>query len=503
MSATIYRDTNLLRVRIENPTVLEEVRRALRYQRVEYDHTARRRRAQRAVKLRWVYCYEETEVNGEQQLLVPVGFAPLVEEVLQRHQQRARRVEYRVHPRPEVFTPNWDVLADYELRPRQREILESLVKNERGWIQFPTGSGKSFLISVLCRMLPRARFAVTTYARTVLLDRYRELRAMMPSVGVSCSGEKKVLGQRVMCATAGTLVNAVDPATVDVVIADEAHELGTDRYLAAFSRFRWARMFAFSANKLVDRQDGAGFELQGVFGTTLLQMDYDDGVRMGVIVPIEVRLREVRMQENPCEGLVDDVARMRHAIWRNKHRNRMIAEDARRYPEDQVLITVATLDHACELKRLLPEYTLCYAPTTANQQAVDEYVGRGFLSQKEPRLTKSLMIRYKRNFQEGRLRKVIATTVWNRGVNFHQLAVLIRADATSSAANDTQIPGRLSRLSSGKEVGVLHDYLDTFDDSFWRRSELRLTHYRRHKWKIILPPGYISRRQSKDPRHRE
>lgn len=498
----LYRDTNLLRIRLADPQVREELKRLLTYQKAVYKHQPRGRgRGGPKVQLVTTHCFETLPVEGEEQLVTPIGFLGRIEYLLQLRQIRHELHDLRPHPRPDLFTPQWEVLRDFELRPGQEEVLRTVAAHERGWIRWPTGTGKSWFIRLLCALYPRCRFHVATKHITVLQDRYRELAQLMPSVGISCSAEKKVLGQRVMCYSTGTLQKA-EPNACEFLLVDEAHETGTDRMLEVFGRYRWARCFAFSANKIEDRMDGAGFELQGVFGQTIVNMEYNEGVDTGLIVPIEVRFSRVLMDHNPCHELTDDTARFRHGIWRNKVRNKMIAADARRHPDQQVLITVATLDHACQLKRLLPEFTLVYSATRDNQQTIDEYVARRKLAD-EPRLTPALMERYKLRFAENKLRKVIATTVWNRGVNFHQLEVICRADAVHSRANDTQIPGRLSRLGDGKQAGIVYDYLDEFDDGFWRRSELAVSNYRRLGYRVVLPPDYRSRRRTHDPRRKD
>jgi len=87
------------------------------------------------------------------------------------------------------------------------------------------------------------------------------------------------------------------------------------------------------------------------------------------------------------------------------------------------------------------------------------------------------------------LRKVIATSVWNRGVNFKNLEVLIRADAGSSVIDDTQIPGRLSRTTDDGEkiCGILIDYMDQFDPTFKLKASKRKTTYKRKGWEQIVP----------------
>jgi ERCC4-related helicase len=97
-------------------------------------------------------------------------------------------------------------------------------------------------------------------------------------------------------------------------------------------------------------------------------------------------------------------------------------------------------------------------------------------------MTPTRQIALTQDFEAGRLKKVIATPVWNVGVSFNQLAVLIRADAGSSAISDIQIPGRVSRISADKAYGVIHDYRDEFDSSFAHRARGRAKIYESNGW---------------------
>src|SRR5690606_28656594 len=98
------------------------------------------------------------------------------------------------------------------------------------------------------------------------------------------------------------------------------------------------------------------------------------------------------------------------------------------------------------------------------------YVAMGCISEDEPRMNAQRLDMLQRQFAAKKLRKAIATTVWDTGVDFRHLDVLIRADAGSSPIKDTQLPGRAMRTSAGKEVGIVRDYVDVFNQRPYRRS---------------------------------
>lgn len=429
-------------------------------------------------------CYELRTTRGELQLITNSGFIDRITKLLIDKRIDYEIVDVRPPAKPEIYIPNWAALEGFDMRPGQREALEALVSKERGRMHWATGTGKSFLVPLFCKMYPKLNIVVTTKYKTVLEDLYRNLGAYLPSVGIYHSG-KKVTGRRVMCYSAGCLHHA-DVDKTHMLIADEVHELATDEMFPKLAQFRYARMYGFSAN-MDDRFDGADFDLEGVFGPVISSMSYQDGVKHGMIVPINVLWRNVYMDRNPGENY-EGVPKLRNGIWRNNYRNSLIAKDAKAYPEDQVLITVKTFEHACHLKSLLPDFTLVYAADD-KEADIEQYIRWKLITPDEPRMTPDRLERLKTMFEQGKLRKVIATTVWNRGVNFRELQVLIRGDASSSAIDDTQIPGRLSRTTEkqDKHSGVLIDYLDQFDPGFKRKAMSRKNNYESKGWNNILP----------------
>ena len=201
----------------------------------------------------------------------------------------------------------------------------------------------------------------------------------------------------------------------------------------------------------------------------------------------------VTMDYNPLAGKADDfVTRKRFGIWRNDVRNAVIARDANRYDDNtQVLITCETLQHAVHLKKYLPDFTLVYREGSLKPWDRAKYAKMGLISEDEPLTNIKRRIWLTKQFEQGKLKKVIATTVWNVGVSFNALEVLIRADGGGSPINDVQIPGRVSRLSEGKTHGIVHDYLDQFNSSFEKRALSRARTYKKNSWEQVMPKDSV------------
>lgn len=388
-----------------------------------------------------------------------------------------------IHPRADRFKQDWDnVVRNFTFRVRQDEILLKVAAEPRGIVEAPTGVGKTFLYKAIGLLFPHANIVIITRRKDILQGIRMELSKDLPNIGQVGGGMKKV--SRITVCTADSL-HRLDPDRVDILIGEEVHELAAASYSQEIAKFRYCRMYGFSADPK-GRLDNADMKLESLFGPIIFKMTYPEAVSHGLVVPIRVRWIDVTLPNNPCAGL-RDIPRNRHGLWRNTGRNQLIANAARGFNDDeQVLIMVTTFEHAVYLRQFLPEFTLCYAER-ADSTDFDRYVGNGRLPVDEPVMTNTRRQLLRQQFEQGTLKKVIATDVWSTGVSFDSLSVLIRGDARSSPIMDSQIPGRVCRIDTAKTVGLVIDCLDQFDPGFREAARIRRRHYESKEWEQDLP----------------
>lgn len=396
-----------------------------------------------------------------------------------------------------VYKARWDrieamVRDGFKYRYRQKKALQLIAENQNGRIDCHTGWGKGTLIMLAAMLFPKAKIDVVSKRVAVVHTRlYPELALNLPSVGL-VGGGRRILGRRVMCFNADSLHYGRPDA--DFVFVDEGHEACADGFAEKLGIYDHARMFAFSASwdLRLDNKDMRG---EAMFGPIRLVVPYSVGVEKGIVVPIEVYWTDVIMDENPCGDETRLDLKKRYGIWTNEYRNKLIAADANKYDADtQVLITVETLEHALNLKTLLPDFKIVYSGQGLGESEIRRFRKR-FPDEFRP-MTRERLAKMTKRFETGRLKKVIVTTVWNVGVDFRHLEVLIRGDGGGSPVNDIQIPGRNSRkkkdadVAAGakeKFVGIVHDYRDQFDSGFRTKAGKRRTSYTRIGWKQHEP----------------
>lgn len=383
-----------------------------------------------------------------------------------------------------VFQPRWDLLnsVGVTLRPSQEKFMLELLSNRCGRFSCPTGWGKSFSIFVLATLLPKARILVTSYSASVI-DKtiYTDLLLNGIDVGLITS-KRKTRPARVMCVSSGCLHKVGDE--FDILIADEAHELATDTRITPLTRFGRARLFGFSASH-GDRVDGCDARLAALFGPMRIAITYDEAVRENAVIPIRVIAREVTMPTDPAKDLKGR-QRLPLSIWGNHYRNMLIAEDARSYPDEMVLISCTTLEHVLHLSKLLPEALLVYSAAPLQPKRFRKLWRAGLIDESWKPMTESRLSWLFNYMAKGPKKIFIASPVVSVGVNLKPLSVLIRADAQASAIKSTQIPGRTSRKHGEKKFGIVRDYFDKFAEpergSWYRRRST----YLRHGWDVTV-----------------
>lgn len=423
------------------------------------------------------------ELDHKERIATNYGFWKLVRDALRKEGYEVRFKDL-TPPDLKKYEPAWQNIQQYNLRDNQPEFLQKILTNRCGRFDCPPGFGKSFMIGVIAALFPRAKIDVVTQRVAVLRDRiYPELIQMVGDVGI-VGGGKSVRNKRVMCYTVGSMAHS--PATADILIGDEVHELAADVASSELVRWQNSRNYGLSATHDL-RFDGKDLRMHGIFGPIVFSINYQQAQKADMVVPIEVYWSNVIMDFDPC-GSLEDVEKKRYGIWKNDFRNQVIADDARRYADDtQVLITVDTLEHAMNLKRLLPEFSLVYMENGLSELERARYAKQGFCQPDEPLMDLNRRMELTKDFEKGKLKKAICTTVWNVGVSFNNLAVLIRAAGGGSAINDVQIPGRVSRIATGKTHGIVHDYLDQFNRGTRMQAASRARAYDRNAWQQTFP----------------
>ena len=112
-------------------------------------------------------------------------------------------------------------LGDTQFRENQDVAVALIATSDCGIINTPTGFGKTFLVSTICRLLPTLRIVVTTSSASVVKTNYEYLQQSIPGeVGCLTGVKDTTKGKRVIVTTLKSLPK-IPTENVDLLICDE------------------------------------------------------------------------------------------------------------------------------------------------------------------------------------------------------------------------------------------------------------------------------------------
>lgn len=374
----------------------------------------------------------------------------------------------------------------FQYRPTQLECLNAVIANECGLVHAITGYGKRIMIVMICLAFPYAKIDIVIRSVALVNQMVDELSRYLPNIG-QVGGGKKQKGDRITVYTRDSLAHSDFDA--DILIGDESHELITEEAAPMLARYTKSRNYALTASP-IGRMDGTDIRLEGLFGPTIFYIPYWQGVELNLVVPIRVEWSDVILDVNPAAGYDDPVERKRAGIWFNNKRNNIIAAGVNSVDKNsQFMVLTETIHHAVEVFKRIDKsrqrrVELIY--DTVKQNRFEGYKLRGDLPSDLKVMTPELKEKYRREFEAGEI-DVVATKTWEVGIDPVNLEYLFVAGAFSSEIKAVQAPGRASRISKSgdKDVGIIRDYADQFDESFHRAGKTRHRVYASMRWEQV------------------
>ncbi len=433
------------------------------------------------------YWYAKDPQTGQHLFCTHSGFGPHIISTLK---ARGIPVEERDFMPSGLEAPNLAVLAGVKWRGSQLDVLCRMMAHRCGVVKCPTGWGKGFVLSKLVSVYPNSSIIITVPAIDPAKDLYNAMREWDGTVGMVGGGRNDP--QRVTVAVSHSLKHC--RRDTSLLIGDEVHALMSEGFRENLLMFPRAKFLGLSATT-EGRHDNGDKYIEALFGPLIAEVPYQDAIESGNVVPLDCWVFPLPDGPNVASFKKQHL-KDRVALWSNEMRNRAIAQSVeyaeRRVAETrkcktddvQILIMVDKTEHAYRLQQLLPDFQVVTGQVTP--ETAEEFVKEGIMQDWQKLCSPKEREQAKQNFASGKIKRVISTFVWSKGVNFLDLDVLVRADGLGSQIQSSQVPGRLSRLGSdGKKLrGVLVDFYDLFSPDMKRRSEERFRSYKQNGWTI-------------------
>jgi len=379
-------------------------------------------------------------------------------------------------------------MPELQFRLKQDEILAHLIGKGSGVIVAPTAYGKTFIMLALAALYPKANIIMASPSTALLRGTYRRMLNITTQVGRVGGGQKDP--RRVTLSTYQSIMHA-NPEQCDILLIDECHRVAAPRISGDIARIRNpVKIFGMTATPK-GRSDGADLSMEVLLGPIIYRIPYEEAAEHGLIAKIKVAM--VDMPSGCCRIRSCDrktkPAKKRWCYWRNEVRNSRFANALLTWPEKcgiknpQTLVLTETTEHAFRMARHLPGFEVVYAGMDKGRQSALR--AQGLLPDGFKPLTTAQRDNMLKDFEDGRLRSVIATGCWGEGVDFVHLDVVANMSGEPSPITATQWGGRNSRLHDDKEFGLLIDSIDQWDTWANSRAKRRMTTYRKNKWEIV------------------
>ncbi len=348
-------------------------------------------------------------------------------------------------------------LRDYQ----QNWIAQALIKDTSGLIGAVTRFGKSYGMEAICRAFPQMNTIVVAPGRTLCKQLYDHFKAAFcPDRSTGIRPTREVRGiftdgpdrhpskaQNGITIVSVDSLHKIDPAIVQLLLADEPHALVTPTRLAGLRMFYQARKYGFGAT-LNGRFDKADAKITAYFGPVLSNVTYKEAVKMGAVSPLKVLFLKVKFSKDTVPGK-----------WNNR---------------DIVMqrLLLRSTNTAALIRRVIHEAI----PDAFQMMAfiVDEKQGNFYMEHAMPKEGTLVMAKLLKTKEQDRMtsdvaagvyKRVLASNMYVQGITFPDLQVIVNLAGGGGNTTAIQKPGRLLQRQPGKNYGVLIDLMFECRDS--------------------------------------
>lgn len=399
------------------------------------------------------------------------GLLPKVEAIL--NQNNIQYIIQDIRIKPINGTP---IPTNTTLRPDQEDVVKVCMEKGRGIISLPTSWGKSFSqIELVCRLnLP----TVIVVHKLDIMQQFINWFKKRAGIEVGQVGNGIINPQHITVAMIQTLANAFKVKSKDfksenvstsdyqkiykmcsdaqVLITDEMHCMTDgDVWAKVFNRFTNAYYrLGFSATPY--KCFAGELQSEAIYGPIIAEDSYTDCINKGYIATPEVIVYRYKQYGLPYGMKYQQAYKER--IVENEDRNFNICKIALDYwkQNKKVFIAVTHLNHGRLLKKMLDDVigkeNVIFAEGSTSLQKRQEGI---------------------EDFENGG-KILIASSIYNEGVNISSMDVLINARCSLSQSMFLQTIGRVLRLAPGKQKGTIIDIQDQNIKYFGLHGRTRL-----------------------------
>lgn len=354
-------------------------------------------------------------------------------------------------------------------RDYQQSIVELMVEEGRGVVKAATASGKSFMILGIISAFSKENVLLLVHTKDLVNQLVDDLEKYnFGPIGVYSGKTKEI--KRITVAT----IQSYKKIALDyfdfwqVVIIDECHHIrniDSANYGYTLQRLSAPVRIGFTAT--IPEEIEGKFALEALVGPVVTDYSIAKASDDGVLAKPTIYLLETPYQYE-VSRLHDWRQVYKFGIALNVQRNQQIVDTTLQLLEKghSILILISRLVHGEELVRAFHHYG----------QHVDFVQG---ITDKDERT------RLKEELKTGKIKCLIASTVFVEGVDLPNLDVMINASGGKSEIQVLQKVGRGLRKTERKSKVIIIDFIDISHRHLRNHYNKRARIYKENGWETI------------------
>lgn len=382
-------------------------------------------------------------------LKIPIGFLKFIRETLKDYDHK--EVDDRPNLETEEHIDTEIELKDVSLYEHQKDALKSAIRNRRGLVVSPTGSGKTEIFLALIKMLKEPTLVVFNRAQ---LTQQTTKRARDRGIDSGIVQGKNVMERNVTMATIQSIEKIENIKSYKNLIIDEVHNAGSKEFQKLLRKKHWFRIYGFSATAVnPSKIDLKTAKIMSHVGSVIFKADPKDLINKNIIAKPTIYMIPMNKPEDIEE--LDYRAAEKAGIIYNKHRNNVIRAITDVHANDKILIMSKYIDQGREIQKLIPEAPFIWneIKVKERQKVVDD-------------------------FENDKHRIIIASRILDEGIDIKNFNVLIIASAGATFTKTIQRLGRGLRVTDKKDSITVYDFQDNTQKNLINHSKKRIKDYK-------------------------
>jgi superfamily II DNA or RNA helicase len=386
-------------------------------------------------------------------------------------------------------------IKNVEERPYQKRVLDAALKHKNGLIKVATGGGKSVIIN---NLIAETNVKTMVYVIGIdLLYQMHETFNKMLGTEVGIIGDGKAEIKKINVCTVWTAANALGNEYVpfddeekskketinesnkdkivkaikeaEMVIYDECQMLAA-KTLQIINNASKEAYYKYGFSGTPFRDDGADLLLEATCGKIIVEVSPTELIKDNYLVKPTIHFIDIPEYKGSISPQYPSI--YKNYIVENEIRNDRIIKSAEKLVSGgrKVLILVKTIRHGEILYEKLSKQFVVY------------YV-RGDVGSDERN-------KIRKDFISGKIELIIATAIYDQGVDIPNIDALILAGSGKSSGRALQRIGRVIRPAAGKKDAIVLDFIDNAKYVL-DHSKKRIDVYKKETgFEIKLPKNY-------------